>query len=68
MFHDHDDIMQEGALKKLYDEFTPEEFEQNTMAVEAKVQDWYSPELSEEEKQKHRLNKNHTGAYLQVRF
>lgn len=52
MFHDHDDIMQEGALKKLYDEFTPEEFEQNTMAVEAKVQDWYSPELSEEEKAK----------------
>jgi len=47
LFHDHDDIMQEGALKKLYDEFEPD-----IMAVEAKVQDWYSPDLSEEEKTK----------------
>ncbi len=43
LFHDHDDIMQDGALKRLYDEFEPE-----VMAVEAKVQDWYSPDLSEE--------------------
>ena len=47
LFHDHDDIMQEGALKRLYDEFEPD-----TMAVEAKVQDWYSPDLPEEEKTK----------------
>lgn len=47
LFHDHDDIMEDGALKKLYNEFEPD-----TMAVEAKVQDWYSPELSEEEKVK----------------
>ena len=45
LFHDHDDIMTEGALKKLYEEFEPD-----VMAVEAKVQDWYSPDLPEEEK------------------
>lgn len=47
LFHDHDDIMQEGALQRLYYEFEPD-----VMAVEAKVQDWYSPDLSEEEKLK----------------
>ena len=47
LFHDHDDIMNEGALKRLYDEFEPD-----VMAVEAKVQDWYSPDLSEEERAK----------------
>lgn len=47
MFHDHDDIMQDGALKRLYDEFEPD-----IMAVEAKVQDWYSSDLSEEERTK----------------
>ena len=40
LFHDHDDIMMEGALQKLYEEFEPD-----FMAVEAKVQDWYSPDL-----------------------
>ena len=72
LFHDHDDIMQEGALKRLYYEFTPDEFTPDgftpdeftpdgftpdgftpdIMAVEAKVQDWYSPDLSEEERAK----------------
>ncbi|MBR6126143.1 glycosyltransferase family 2 protein [bacterium] len=47
LFHDHDDIMMEGALQKLYEEFEPD-----FMAVEAKVQDWYSPDLSEEERAK----------------
>ena len=47
LFHDHDDIMQAGALKRLYDEFEPD-----IMAVEAKVQDWYSPDLPEEERAK----------------
>ena len=47
LFHDHDDIMQNGALKRLYDEFEPD-----IMAVEAKVQDWYSPDLPEEERAK----------------
>ena len=47
LFHDHDDIMEEGALERLYDEFEPE-----IMAVEAKVQDWYSPDIPEEEKAK----------------
>ena len=44
LFHDHDDIMKEGALKRLYDEMTDDVY-----AVEAKVQDWYSPDLSKEE-------------------
>jgi len=52
LFHDHDDIMQEGALKRLFYEFTPDEFEPDIMAVEAKVLDWYSPDLSEEERGK----------------
>ena len=47
LFHDHDDIMNDGAIKKLYDEFEPD-----VMAVEAKVQDWYSPDLPEEERTK----------------
>ena len=47
LFHDHDDIMQDGALKRLYEEFEP-----SVMAVEAKVQDWYSPDLSEEKRAK----------------
>jgi len=47
IFHDHDDIMRKGALKKLYDELVSDE---NISAVEAKVQDWYSPDLSEKEK------------------
>lgn len=47
MFHDHDDIMQDGALERLYNEF-----ETDVMAVEAKVQDWYSPDLPDDEKAK----------------
>ena len=49
LFHDHDDIMADGALKKLYDEITSDN---SLCAVEAKVQDWYSPELSKSEKEK----------------
>jgi len=45
LFQDHDDVMTEGSLKRLYDEFEPD-----IMAVEAKVQDWYSPDLSEAER------------------
>lgn len=48
LFHDYDDILKEGALKKLYDELTSDS---SLLAVEAKVQDWHSPELSEKEKQ-----------------
>lgn len=47
LFHDHDDIMENGALKRLYDEITAEP---SLSAAEAKVRDWYSPDLSEEEK------------------
>lgn len=46
MFHDHDDIMLNGALKILYEEFSSDD----VYAVEAKIQDFYSPDLSEKEK------------------
>ncbi|MBR6099566.1 glycosyltransferase family 2 protein [bacterium] len=49
LFHDHDDIMRDGVLQKLYEEITSEN---DIYAVEAKVQDFYSPELSEEEREK----------------
>ena len=47
MFHDHDDIMRDNALNILYEELSqnPEIY-----AVEAKVKDFYTPEMSEEEK------------------
>ncbi|MBQ7222247.1 MAG: glycosyltransferase family 2 protein [Bacteroidales bacterium] len=45
MFHDHDDIMRDGALQTLYNSF-----DENTDAVEAKVVDFYSPELTEAER------------------
>ena len=48
IFHDHDDIMRKGSLNKLYQEITSNE---NIAAVEAKVQDWLSPDLSEKEKE-----------------
>lgn len=47
LFHDHDDVMEKGALKRLYDEITADS---SVFAVMAKVQDWYSPDLSGEEK------------------
>ena len=47
LFHDHDDIMKKDSLKKLYYELT---LDKSLSAVEAKVQDWYSPDLSEKEK------------------
>ncbi len=47
LFHDHDDIMTKGALQKLYDEFEPD-----IMAVQAKVKDFISPEVSKEEANK----------------
>lgn len=49
LFHDHDDIMTDNALKTLYDEIITDT---TFSAVEAQVQDWYSPDLSEEEKAK----------------
>lgn len=47
LFHDHDDIMTEGALKKLYEELSCDD---NYSAVQAKVQDFYSDDLPEEER------------------
>jgi glycosyltransferase involved in cell wall biosynthesis len=49
MFHDHDDVMRDGVLQKLYDEISSDS---DISAVEAKVQDFYSPDLSEEERAK----------------
>lgn len=45
MFHDHDDIMCEGALKTLYDAF-----DDDTAAVMAMVKDFYTPRLTEEQR------------------
>ena len=47
LFHDHDDVMQPGALQKLYEALEP-----GVMAVEAKVQDWYSPDFPAAERAK----------------
>ena len=47
MFHDHDDIMKPDVLCGLYKEL---ETNQDISAVMAKVSDFYSPDLSEEEK------------------
>ena len=49
MFHDHDDVMRDGVLQILYDEISSNN---DISAVEAKVQDFYSPDLSEEERAK----------------
>jgi len=64
LFHDHDDVMNDGALKKLYDEF-----EADVMAVEAMVQDFYSPDLPKEVRAKTPIKKEpyyglFTGAIL----
>lgn len=47
LFHDCDDIMRDNSLNKLYDELSSDN---NSAAIEAKVMDWYSPDLSEDEK------------------
>lgn len=49
LFHDSDDIMNDGALKRLYEEIISTA---SVSAVEAKVQDWFSPDLEEEERAK----------------
>ena len=66
MFHDHDDIMKNGTLETLYNELISDK---NISAVEAKVQDWYSPDLSDEEKKKTQIKQEpywglFTGAIL----
>lgn len=66
MFHDHDDVMEPGALCKLYKEL---ETNQDISAVMAKVRDFYSPDLSEEEKTRTLIKKEpyyglFTGAVL----
>ncbi len=66
MFHDHDDLMRNGSLERLYREIASDE---TIAAVEAKVQDFYSPDLSEEERNKTVIKKEpywglFTGAIL----
>ena len=47
MFHDHDDVMRKDVLSKLYNELKSNE---SLSAVEAKVKDFFSPDMSEESK------------------
>ena len=47
LFHDHDDVMNYNALRKMYDSF-----DADTQVVIAKVKDFFSPELTEVEKKK----------------
>jgi glycosyltransferase involved in cell wall biosynthesis len=47
LFHDHDDVMREGALKQMYAEF---EKDNELQVVTAKVQDFFSPEIDEEQR------------------
>lgn len=49
MFHDADDVMNLGILQRLYDRL---ENNPHNFAVMAKVKDFFSPDLSEEEKKK----------------
>lgn len=46
LFHDHDDLMRENALKTLYNEL---ENDLSISAIEAKVKDFISPDVSSEE-------------------
>jgi len=45
LFHDHDDLLRDGALKVLLDAF-----DECTYAVEAKVKDFYTQGMTEEQK------------------
>ena len=47
LFHDSDDIMKEGALSKLYKEISSDD---SIFAAEAKVQDFYSPDMPQDER------------------
>lgn len=49
MFHDHDDIMNSGCLKVMYDEL---EADNTISAVMCKIKDFISPEIPNEEKQR----------------
>ncbi len=66
LFHDHDDVMNDGALKRLYDEISGDN---SISAVQAMVKDYISPEIPEEEKQRTIIKQNpyyglFTGAIL----
>lgn len=66
MFHDADDVMNDGSLKKLYENL---DNSGDISAVMAKVRDFYSPDLSEEEKTRTLIKKEpyyglFTGAVL----
>ena len=66
IFHDHDDVMEEGSLKRLYDELLKDD---SLSAAEGKVLDFYSPDLSKEEREKIKIKEEaywglFTGAIL----
>lgn len=70
MFHDADDIMRDGVLRRMYDEL---EEDSSVSAVMAQVKDFVSPELSIEEAKKCVIRKDafyglFTGAVLMRRL
>ena len=52
VFHDHDDVMNEGALSKMHQELIAD---MDVYMVMAKVRDFFSPELDEETKGRVRI-------------
>ena len=54
MFHDHDDVMRENALKRMYKELSSNP---DFAAIEAKVQNFFSPEVTKEEREKTNMKK-----------
>lgn len=70
MFHDADDVMNDNVLSILYKEL---ESNSDISAVMAKVKDFFSLDLSEEEKQKTKIKSEpyyglFTGAVEELRF
>ena len=66
MFHDHDDVMRENSLSKLYNELKSND---SISAVEAKVKDFFSPDIAEVSKKTTAIKENayyglFTGAIL----
>jgi glycosyltransferase involved in cell wall biosynthesis len=49
LFHDHDDVMRDGVLIKMYKEF---EKNKDTLVVQGKCKDFFSPELRKEDREK----------------
>ena len=61
MFLDADDVMRESALEQLYTPFT---LKPELMAVFGRAEDFYSPELTDQQKTKIQIRKENYGGYL----